>query len=157
MHKSVRCAMCTASVATLCHLQCYYSIVDCIPNAVPFILMTYSFHNRKPRSPTPLHPFLPIPHTSPVATTSLFFIYGSISAFYLFMCSFALFFQCEDTVRRKGDSHLQTRERTPLGQAMLAPDLWLPSLSTSRNRCFLFRSQSVAFCSRSPNWIRQDT
>ena len=44
----------------------YYNILDYTPCAVPSIPMTDSFHNWKPGSPTPLHPFClsPYPYLS---------------------------------------------------------------------------------------------
>lgn len=42
--------------ATIRH---YYSTIHYIPFAVPFMSVTYLFHNGKPIPPTPLHPFSP--------------------------------------------------------------------------------------------------
>lgn len=56
------------------HLSHYIVIavsLTYIPYAVPFILVTYSFHSWKPLSPAPLHPFcLTVPPSS-LATSSL--------------------------------------------------------------------------------------
>ena len=40
-----------------------YSTIDCIPYAVPFIPVTYTFHNWKPVPPTLLYPFVPTPYS----------------------------------------------------------------------------------------------
>lgn len=103
------------------------------PRLCLFIFLTSSFCTWKPVPPAPLHPRLPIPHPSPVATISLVFTYGSISAFYLFVRSCALFFHCEDTVRRKAHSHLQAKERTPHSSPRNRPDF--PDLELRIDLC----------------------
>jgi len=74
-----------STLYTLCYAQhkSPYSTVTVpltIPYAVPFILVTHSFHYWKPVSPTLLHLFCHSPTTSPLATTYLFsvFIYRSV-------------------------------------------------------------------------------
>ena len=54
-----------------------------IPYAVPFIPVTYSFHNWKPLSPTPLYLFCPSPHPTPLATSSLFSLFMSLFLLWL--------------------------------------------------------------------------
>ena len=69
-------------------VQCCYSIIDYIPHAVPFIPVTYSFHNWKPVSPTPLHLFCPSPHPCPSGNHSFVLcIYRLDSAFCFFVYS----------------------------------------------------------------------
>ena len=66
-----------------------YNIINCIPYAVPFILVTYSFHNWKPVSPNSLHPCYPTPHPLPLATISFFTVF--IVMIHLFVYSFLRF------------------------------------------------------------------
>ena len=65
-------------------IQHYYN-TNCIPYAVPFIPVTYLFHNWKPRSPTPLHrwPYYPL-----LWQPSVLCIYGSVSAFWFLDCTY---------------------------------------------------------------------
>lgn len=67
-------------------IKCYYNVIDSSPCAVPFISVTYSFHNWKPTPPTPLRPFYPPPSTFDSFQTLTNFqlvlcIYGSIAFF----------------------------------------------------------------------------
>ena len=50
--------------------QCYYSTIDFIPYTMLFMSITYSFHNRKPVSPS--SPILPIPPWSLHLKTDIF-------------------------------------------------------------------------------------
>ena len=77
-------SMLTTNVATICHMQCYYITIDYIPHAMPFILMTYSFHNWTliSHSSSSIFPSLcPLP----LATVSFFLWF-----YFLFVYSFVL-------------------------------------------------------------------
>lgn len=50
-----------SSVAAICHHKVLFQYIDSITYAVPFVLVIYSFHNRKPVPPT-LLPIFPTPH-----------------------------------------------------------------------------------------------
>ena len=70
-------------------IQHYFSTIDYVPYPVPFIPMTYSFHNWKPVSPTPL---LPIPPPSSllenIRVFFFCFLYWLVSFCFLFVCLF---------------------------------------------------------------------
>lgn len=63
--------MLTASVATSVSIRHYYKTTDCIPDAVPFIPMPYSFLNWKPVLPSPHSP------TSLPSFTYSYFLFSS--------------------------------------------------------------------------------
>lgn len=62
-------------------IQCYYSIIEYIPYAVPLIPATHSFQDWKPVSPTALYSFCPSPLPSLLAPTSLFSVHTGVIFF----------------------------------------------------------------------------
>ena len=102
--------------------QSYYIIIDYIPYAVTFILMTCSYHNWKPVSPTPFHPFCPSPSHLPSGNHQLVLCkYSSNSAF----CWFIHLFFSDSMIGVKSygiclsHSDLFHLDKTPLGPSML--------------------------------------
>ena len=55
----------TASAATIVTIQCYYSIIACIPCAVPFVPMIYHSLTGSLYFPLPFHTFCPLPRYLP--------------------------------------------------------------------------------------------
>ena len=81
--KSICYAVLTTSVATICHPEHYYNTTDYIPYVMPFIPVTYSFHDWKPVSPSLLHPLCPS-LLSRLATTSWFSVFMGLFPLCLF-------------------------------------------------------------------------
>lgn len=69
-------------------IQHYYNNTDCLPFAALFIHMTFSFHNWKPVSHAPLHPFCSLHHILPIGNHQVHLcIYRSGFAVCLLLCS----------------------------------------------------------------------
>lgn len=88
----------TTSVATICHQRHYYSTIDHIPYAVPFIPMPFSSQNWKLVSPTSPHNFLPGPPPLP-SENDPFILHNYMSHFaffFLVVYSFVFAFQSPD-------------------------------------------------------------
>ena len=85
------CFRCTSDSKCLAYHKCSYhqspyNTIDCIPHAVPFILVTYSFHNQKPASPIPLYSFCSTPHPCSLWQSSVCSLYLQVCFCSLLIC-----------------------------------------------------------------------